>query len=91
MFVPVPEAAVDEDHRAVFRQDDVRFSGECFVFRALDREAVAEAVEHRAQGEFRLRIAATDAGHDIRAFFRGEDVGHEQESRPGDAGRKRGW
>lgn len=76
MLMPVPEAAVDEDHGAVFRQDDVGFSGKEYVFRAVDREAVAEPVEHRAQGEFRLGVAPADAGHDLGAFLRREDVGH---------------
>jgi len=74
VFVPVPEAAVDEDDGAVFRQDEVGFTGQGTVFRAVDGEAIAEPVEHRAQGEFRLGIATADAGHDIGALFRGEDV-----------------
>lgn len=70
----VPEAAVDEDHGPVFWQDEVGFSREGSVEGTLDREPVAHAVEHRAQRKFRLRVPATDAGHDFGAFFRGEEV-----------------
>ena len=58
------------------RQDDVGFSRERFVFRAVDREAVAETVEHRAQGQLRFCVTTPDAGHDLGTFFGGEDVGH---------------
>lgn len=34
-------------------------------------------MEHRAQGQFRLRVAAADAGHDLGTFLRGEDVHRE--------------
>ncbi len=40
----MPEAAVDEDDGAVFRQDEVGFAGEFSVFWAVDCEPVAEAV-----------------------------------------------
>ncbi len=40
------EATVKEDDGAEFRQDEVGFAGEGLVFRAVDREPVAEAVEH---------------------------------------------
>jgi hypothetical protein len=69
VVVAVPEAAVDEDDRAVFRQDEVGFAGEGAVFRAVDGEAVAEVVEHRAQGEFRFCVAPADAGHDLGSAF----------------------
>ena len=46
----------------------------------VDREAVAQPVEHRAQGQFRLGVAPADAGHDFGALFRSEDVGHRGES-----------
>ena len=72
--MPVPEAAVDEDDGVGFRQDKVGFSRQGLVFRAVHGEAVAEAVEHRAQGEFRFRVAPADAGHDLGSLLRGEDV-----------------
>jgi DNA-binding transcriptional LysR family regulator len=74
VFVAVPEAAVDEDDGAVFRQDEVGFARERLVFGSMDGEAVAEAVEHGAQGQLGLGIAPTDARHDLRALLRGEDV-----------------
>ena len=74
VFMAVPEAAVDEDDGVVFRQDEIGFAGQGFVIRPIDRKAVAETVEHRAQGEFRLGVAAADAGHDFRALLRSEDV-----------------
>lgn len=46
MLLPVPETAVDEDDAAVLRQDEVGFSGQGAVERAVHGEAVAEAVEH---------------------------------------------
>jgi hypothetical protein len=72
--VAVPEAAVDKDDGAVFRQDEIGFAGQGFVFRPVDREAVAEPMEHRAHGEFGLGVAAADAGHDLGALLRSEDV-----------------
>ena len=65
----VPEATVDEDDGAVFRQDEIGFAGEGFVARSIDREAVAEAVEHRTQSQFGFRVPTADARHDLRAFF----------------------
>jgi len=76
VFMAMPEAAVDEDHGLIFGQDEVGFAGQHAVFRAVHREAVAEAVEQRAQGQLGLGVAAADAGHDLGAFFRTEDVGH---------------
>jgi len=58
-----PEAAVDEDDGLVFREDDVRLAGEVFVFRAVDGEAVGEAVQEGAHGELGLRVAAADSAH----------------------------
>ncbi len=74
--VAVPEAAVHEDDGAQPGDDDVGTAGEGFVFRAVHGEAVAEPVEHRAEDELGPRVASADAGHDLRALFRGEDVGH---------------
>ena len=57
-------------------QEEVGFAGEGPVFRTADGEAVAEAVEHGAQGELRPGVAAADAGHDDGALGGGEDVDH---------------
>lgn len=66
-LMAVPEAAVDEDDRAVLGQDEVGFAGEEPVFRAADSEAEAEAVEHGAQDELGPGVAAADA----RSVWRG--------------------
>ena len=69
VLMPMPEAAVDEDDGAVFRQHEIGPAGEGFVARTVDREAVAEAVEHRTKSQFGFRVPPADAGHDLRAFF----------------------
>lgn len=74
VFVAMPEAPVNEDDGAVFWQDEIGLAGELLIFRAVDGEAVPEVVEHRAQGQLRLGVATPDAGHDLRALFRVEDV-----------------
>lgn len=76
VFMTVPEAAMDEDDRAVLGQDEVGFAGEGPVIRAADGEAEAEAVEHGAQDELGPGVAAADAGHDCGTFGGGEDIGH---------------
>ena len=43
-------------------------------FGFLNWKAGSEPVEHRAQGELRLGVAPADAGHDLGAFFRSDDV-----------------
>lgn len=48
--MPVPEAAVDEDHGFVLRQYDVGLAGQVAAVQA---EAVAHAVQQRAHGELR--------------------------------------
>ena len=70
----VPETAVDEDDGLVFREDEVGLAGERAVERAVHRETIAETVEDRAQGEFGFRVAPANAGHDLGALFRSEDV-----------------
>ena len=46
----MPEAAVDEDERAVFRQDEIGFAGQGFVFRPVHRKAVAIPQDLPASG-----------------------------------------
>jgi hypothetical protein len=67
---------VDEDDGAVLGEDDVGLAWEGAVFGAVDGEAEAEAVEEGTDGELGLGVARADAGHDLGAFFGGEDVGH---------------
>ena len=76
MFMAVPETAVNKDHGLVFWQYEVGFSGERAVERAVHCKTVAETVEHRTQRNLGLRVTSPDAGHDLGALFRSEDVGH---------------
>ena len=63
----MPEAAVDKDEGRITGQDDVGFSLELPVCRAIDREPEAEAVEEGAWPELRLGVLALDEGHDLAA------------------------
>ena len=99
VLVAVPEAAVDEDDGPVLRQDEVGPAGEPAVPRAADGEAIAQAVEHRADDELRPGIAAADARHQRGALVRGENIGHGTREpgipppamkSPGASGRRRG-
>ena len=65
-FMPVPEAAVDEDDGLVFAQDDIGLAGKVL---AMEAEAVAGAVEHGTDEQFGLGILALDRGHIPRAFL----------------------
>ena len=64
------------DDGAVLRQDEIRFAREAAVFRTVHGEAVAEAVEQRAQGQLRFGVPAADAGHELGSFFRSKNIGH---------------
>ena len=74
MFVAVPVAAVDEDDGAEFRKDQIGSAGEGFVFRAGNGETVAVGMKERPEGKLGPGVATADAGHDLRALFRGEHV-----------------
>lgn len=74
VLMSVPEAAVDEDDGAVFGQDDVGPAGELAVLRAADGEAVTQPVEHGPDKQLGLGVAPADAGHELGAFLRAEDV-----------------
>ena len=59
-FVPVPEAAVDEDNGFIFRQNDIRLAGQgADVF----PEAVSGAVQHGADKDFGFCIFAAYPRH----------------------------
>ena len=65
-FVLMPEAAVDKNHRPVFRQNDVRLAGQgADVF----AEAVSGAVQHGADKHFRFRVFAPDSRHIPASLF----------------------
>ena len=77
-MVAVPETAVDEDHGMVFWQDHVGLSRERAVLGPVHGEAVAEALQHRAQGQLGLGVATADARHDLGALGRSENIGHDR-------------
>lgn len=65
-FMPVPEAAVDEDNGFIFGQNNIRFTGQgADVF----AEAISGAVQHGADEDFRFRILSPDSRHIPRAAF----------------------
>ncbi len=67
----VPETAVDEDDRVVFREDDIGAAREFF---GVETEAVAEAVEEAAHADFGGGVFAADAAHVPGAAGFGEAV-----------------
>lgn len=66
----VPEAAVDEDHGAVFGQANVRLARQVAV------QAIAEAasVQRLADQQFRFGVLAANTGHHPAAGRRIDDV-----------------
>ena len=65
-FMAMPEAAVDENHRMPFGQNDVGMAGQLWGV-----EAVAEAqhVQMMTHEQFRLRVFRADFAHGFAAFF----------------------
>ena len=56
----VPEAAVDEDHRMVFRQDEIRPAGKLAVVHSVAEPARMQAP---ADNQLRLCVLAPDGRH----------------------------
>ena len=71
--VTVPETAVDEDHGAVFPQNDVGSAGDVLHVQAV---AVAVLPQPFADEDFRLGVFAADVRHVQVTLSRGEGVGH---------------
>ena len=71
----MPDAAMDKDHGAGLWHDNVRASRQICPVKT---EAVAHAVQNRANLLFSLGILASDAAHVPRAMFGGMSVGHER-------------
>jgi hypothetical protein len=70
-FVAVPETAVNEDNRLVFRQDYVRLAGQIFnVF----PESVTRPVQYGSNEHFRFRVLSANATHNVASLFRRENV-----------------
>ncbi len=65
-FVSMPKAAIDENHRMPFRQNDVGMAGQLWGV-----EAVAEAqhVQMMTHEQLRLRVFRADFAHGFAAFF----------------------
>lgn len=77
-LVAMPEAAVYEEGYFAGGKYDIGSPGECFVFRAVDRIAIAESVEEASHQTFGFRVLTGDTGHEPRAFGLGEFVHHTQ-------------
>ena len=75
--MPMPEAPMHEDHGLVLWQDNVGFAGQGVD---VDAETVAHAVQHRADDQFRLCVAAFDPGHVPTAMLFADPV-HDYFSR----------
>jgi len=59
-IVGVPEAAVNENYRSIFRQDNIRFSRQVFSVQPIP---VTKRVKHRSNPHFRLGVPAPDRRH----------------------------
>lgn len=70
----VPEAAVDEDHSSVLRQNNIGAS-----WQAGTAEPVTESQRMEAPTDLQLdlRILAADARHQCGTLFRVDDIGHQ--------------
>jgi hypothetical protein len=66
LLVPVPEAAVDEDHGFVFRQDDIRFTGQIVD---VQPKPVAHPMQQPPDDKLRGRVFPADSPHVPRAPF----------------------
>lgn len=72
-YMPVPEAAVDEDDLSMARQHNVGMSREV---RTMQPEAIPKPVQQAAYYQFRSRIAIFHLGHDSAAIGGGEHIRH---------------
>ena len=69
----VPEAAVDENHRAVFGQHNVGGAGQLLI---VEPVAQAVGVQVPPNQQFRASILAPNTGHITAAGCRGMSIGH---------------
>jgi hypothetical protein len=72
----MPETPMNEDHRPVFRQDNIRSAGKIAVKRAINGEAIAVAMQQSADDNLWFRVPSSYAGHHLGALFGREDIGH---------------
>jgi hypothetical protein len=69
----MPEAPVNEDHAPVFRQDNIRLSGQ---LRHLEAKAKSELVKLLPNRHFDARVSPSDARHDLASLLGTETVRH---------------
>ena len=69
----VPEAAIDEDDRAVLAEDDVGRTRQTLHVDAVSEATGKEIMAHKELG---LGVAAPDMRHTFVALVLGEFVGH---------------
>ena len=65
-FMAMPEAAVDENHRMPFGQNDIGMSGQ---LRGMEAIAKAQHVQMMTHEQLRLRVFRADFAHGFAAFF----------------------
>lgn len=71
--MPVPETAMHEYRRPVFRENDVGLAGQVSY---METEAITRAVKQLSKSDFRTSVLAPDAGH-VPAAARGRNsIGH---------------
>lgn len=75
--MPVPKAAMNENHCPVTRQDDIRLAGQ---FADMQAKTESLAVQETAHQFFGLRVVAAYAGHHPAAGCRIDNVGHQADS-----------
>ena len=71
--VAMPEAAMHEDYRAVFRQNNVRLAGQVLSMKPV---SVAERMKQRPDPHFRFRVPVLYRRHIATALLRCVNVCH---------------
>ena len=78
--MPMPEAAVDEDHEPVFRKNEIGPPREIFPVKA---EAQSHTVGYASDSDFRSGVPIPDLRHVGASAHGVEPVGHRQSAREG--------
>jgi hypothetical protein len=71
--VPMPEAAVDEDHGFVFRENNIRLSWKVLH---MQTEPIPHPMQEAAHDEFRARVLATNPAHVPGTPFFAQPIAH---------------
>ncbi|GHE20129.1 hypothetical protein GCM10017767_06500 [Halomonas urumqiensis] len=61
-FVPVPEAAMDEDNQAMLRKNEIRLTGQVLPVKP---EAKTTGMKIAPYSHFRICVLTTDAAHAV--------------------------